>query len=135
MQVLAHEHLAFEDEDPELDDSDWYEELNDPSQLKPWKLGEEGKGILHTDGSITTWDNQSIHHQPVERFLAPLGKRTKVFLDFIHPDGTVMMEQNAAPEDYEAVRADGMKPVNMDSDESFDFENFDLGEQYVGLND
>lgn len=140
MRVMAHEHIALEDESPafedifDMDDDGWVAEPT-LDNMKPWKQGVDGKGIIHTDGTITTWDNTNLHHQAVERLLHNTGKRTRSFLDWIHPDGSTLMEPSAGPDDYELVRQQGMNPMGMNDEGSFNFENFDLGEPYVGLND
>lgn len=131
MRLVAFEHIADEipwapepDEDEAdwtLEDPDWREELADHKQLEPWRPGDNGKGILHHDDSITTWTNPKIHHQDVERFLHPHGKRTKAFIDMIHPDGTALFEGDEAG--AEVLKANKMRPVNMENYD-FDFDVF-----------
>lgn len=127
---------SFDDDDPESD-AGWHKHLDNVNQLEPWSLGSDGKGLLHHDGTLTTWTNRDIHHQEVEASLAGQGKRTWAQLDHIAPDGTTMVADNVWPGGDEILREHGLNPVRWNDDAIFDFDGYGtLGEdEYRGLND
>jgi 8-oxo-dGTP diphosphatase len=111
-----------EDEDRDWEHSDaaadWWSTV-DPANtnidnlksLVPWQRGDEGKGILTSDGRVITWTN-NVHHQQVAQLLPR--NSVRAFLDWIHPDGSVVMDQGSTPEDQEAVRHHGFKPYGFE---------------------
>jgi hypothetical protein len=85
--------------------------IDNLKQLVPWQYGDEGKGILTSDGRVITWTN-NVHHQQVAQLLPR--NSVRAFMDWIHPDGSVVMDQNSTPEDMATLKQKGFKPYSFE---------------------
>ena len=102
--------------------------------LEPWKPGSEGKGIICKDGEVVTWTDMAMHHNEVYTLLTEAHKRPKTLLDYIHPDGTTLVESKDPADDELLIKA-GMHPTHIQDEGAWDFNGMGMDDWEQGLND
>jgi hypothetical protein len=96
------------------------DEIQSLSELRPWRSGTEGKGLLMKDGRVITWDDVNVHHQQVARLVGGADKVHR-YLEYINPDGSTAAFENFDPMDAKALSKHGLKLYDATTEGAWNF--------------
>jgi hypothetical protein len=86
--------------------------VDDLKQLVPWQYGDEGKGILTSDGRVITWTN-NVHHQQVAQLLTTQLPFGRSWIGFIRTDRS-SWTRTARPRIWRLLKQKGFKPYSFE---------------------